>query len=206
MPAQKRADVRVELIFEATEHAIANRGYDRVRFADVAAIAGVSIGSLQRRFGTLEALLRATMKHVDARERDRWLDLARGIDDPWDRLIALLRNVLALAHGDPEDQLWLQVLAVGQRDETLRSDLQTQQDLWTMTFTQVVAEGMANGQMTSDLTAREAGLALLALTDGFYLARHIGNTPPDIETTGRIAETVARCVLRRPEGRPMEGR
>jgi hypothetical protein len=61
----------------------------------------------------------------------------------------------------------------------------------------VVAEDMANGQMQSDLTAREAGLALLALTNGFSLAQNIGNRPPDTHTTTRIAEVVAQCVIRR---------
>ncbi|MEU4245668.1 hypothetical protein [Actinoplanes sp. NPDC026619] len=54
---------------------------------------------------------------------------------------------------------------------------------------------MASGRMSSDLTAEETGLALLALTDGFYIARRVGNRPPELETISRIAETVARRVI-----------
>ena len=195
MSAEPTQDDRSERILDATESLIGERGYDRVRFIDVAEAAGVSIGSLQHRFRNREGLLRAALEHSDTRERNRWLDLTRGIDDPWERLIALIRSVLGMSRDVQVDNLWLQLLAVAQRDPTLQEIMQGQQDRWTMTFTQVVAEGMASGRMTSDLTAEEAGLALLALTDGFYLATNIGNRPPDVETITRIVELVARRVI-----------
>lgn len=195
MSAEPAQDDRGERILDATENLIAQRGYDRVRFIDVAEASGMSIGSLQHRFRNREGLLRAALERADARERERWLDLTRGIDEPWDRLLALLRNVLSLSRNVQVDHLWLQLLAVAQRHAALREILQGQQDMWAMTFRQVISEGMASGRMTSDFTAEEAALALLALTDGFYLARNVGNKPPDLETVSRIAQAVARRVI-----------
>jgi AcrR family transcriptional regulator len=197
MSAEPPLDERSERILEATEILIGERGYDRVRFIDVAEAAGVSIGSLQHRFRNREGLLRAALERSDSRERNRWLDLTKGIDEPWERLMALIQNVLSMSRNVQVDHLFLQLLAVAQRDPSLQEILQSQQDRWALTFTQVIAEGMASGRMTSDLTAEEAGMALLALTDGFYLARNIGNRPPDPPTISRIAEIVAQRVIQR---------
>lgn len=199
MSAETHQDDREERILDATELLIAQRGYDRVRFIDVADESGVSIGSLQHRFRNREGLMRAALERSDTRERNRWLDLTHGIDDPWDRLNALIRNVVELSRNAHVDSLWLQLIAVAQRDESLQDILQSQQDRWARTFRDVIAEGLASGQMASELTAEEAGLALLAVIDGFYLARNIGNRPPDRDTVSRIAEIVAQSVIRRVE-------
>lgn len=193
--ADTHLDERAERILDATENLIAARGYDRVRLLDVAEAAGVSIGSLQHRYRNRDGLLRAALERIDTRERNRWLELTHGIDEPWERLLALLDNVLGMSRNVDGDQLWLQLIAVAQRDPELQEILQAQQDRWAMTFRTVVEEGMASGRLSSDLTAAEAGLALLALTDGFYLARNVGNRPPELESVSHIAETVARRVI-----------
>lgn len=195
MAAGIASDERAELILDATEQLIAQRGFDRVRFIDVAEATGVSIGSVQHRFRNREGLLRAALERADARERNRWIDLTRGVDEPWERLLALLRNVIGMNRDAKVDPLWFQLLAVGQRDPSMHAMMQAQQDRWTETFVQVVADGMESGRLSSDLSAQEAGLALLALTDGFYLARNIGDKPPSVELVSRIAETVVRRVI-----------
>lgn len=195
MASETQQDERGERILDATERLIATLGYDRVRLIDVAEAAEVSIGQLQHRFRNREGLLRAAVERADRRERTRWLELTQGIDEPWERLLALLENVLTMQPVDTSGDLLLQLLAVSQRHPELQEILQAQQDRWALTFRQVVADGLASGRMTSDLDAEEAGLALLALTDGFYLARNLGNERPDLERVSHIAATVARSVI-----------
>ncbi len=195
MTAEMPSDDRDALILDATEKLIAQRGFDRVRFIDVAEATGVSIGSVQHRFRNREGLLRAALERADARERNRWIDLTQGVDEPWERLLALLRNIIGMNPDTTVDPLWFQMLAVAQRDPSMHAVMRAQQDMWTLTFTQVIADGLESGRLTSDLTAEEAGLALLALTDGFYLARNIGDKPPSVELVTRIVETVVRRVI-----------
>ena len=195
MTAEMPSDDRDALILDATEKLIAQRGFDRVRFIDVAEATGVSIGSVQHRFRNREGLLRAALERADARERNRWIDLTQGVDEPWERLLALLRNIIGMNPDTSVDPLWFQMLAVAQRDPSMHAVMRAQQDMWTLTFTQVIADGLESGRLTSDLTAEEAGLALLALTDGFYLARNIGDKPPSVELVTRIVETVVRRVI-----------
>jgi TetR/AcrR family transcriptional repressor of uid operon len=195
MTAEMPSDDRDALILDATEKLIAQRGFDRVRFIDVAEATDVSIGSMQHRFRNREGLLRAALERADARERSRWIDLTQGVDEPWERLLALLRNVIGMNPDAPVDPLWFQMLAVAQRDPSMHAVMRAQQDMWTLTYTQVIADGLESGRLTSDLTAEEAGLALMALTDGFYLARNIGDKPPSVELVTRIVETVVRRVI-----------
>lgn len=195
MAAETPNDERGELILDATEQLIAQRGFDRVRFIDVAEATGVSIGSVQHRFRTRDGLLKAALERADARERNRWLDLTRGVDEPFERLLALIRNVIGMNRDAKVDPLWFQMLAVAQRDPSMHAMLQAQQDRWTEAFVDVIAEGLESGRMASDLTAEEAGLAVLALIDGFYLARNVGDKPPSAELVTRITETVVRRVI-----------
>ena len=64
-----------------------------------------------------------------------------------------------------------------------------------MTFTDVAAAGLASGRLTSTLSAEDAGLALLGLIDGFYIARHTGSPHHDVERVTRIAKEVASCIF-----------
>ncbi len=191
-PAQDERNAR---ILDATERLIAELGYDRVRLVDVADAAGVSIGSLQHRFRNRENLLRAAVDKADERERNRWLEMTQDVQEPWDRLLALLSNVLTMDRERPSDTLLLQLIAAAQSHPDLAQVLQVQQDRWALAFRQVVADGLASGRMTSELNAEETALALLALTDGFYLARRVGDRPPDLDQVRRIAEVVARRVI-----------
>lgn len=196
MAAGMASDERGELILDATEMLIAQMGFDRVRFVDVAEATGVSIGSVQHRFRTRDALLRAALERADSRERTRWLELTGGVDDPWERLLALLRNVIDMNRDAKVDPLWFQMLAVAQRDSSMQAMLQAQQDRWSAAFTDAIADGLASGRMECDLTAEEAGLAVLALVDGFYLARSIGDNPPSSGLVTRITEAIVRRVIR----------
>ncbi|MEI6130217.1 MAG: ATP-binding cassette domain-containing protein, partial [Planctomycetota bacterium] len=40
------------------------------------------------------------VERADARERNRWIDLTQGVDEPWERLLALLRNIIGIVRPD----------------------------------------------------------------------------------------------------------
>lgn len=191
-PAQ---DERYSQILDATEALISQMGYERVRLVDVSDAAGISIGALQHRFRSRENLLRATVSRANDRERDRWIDLTREVEEPWQRLLALISNILTIEPERAIDSLWIQVVAASRRHPDLARAMQTQQDRWVSAFRQVLEDGIASGRMSTELSPEEAGRALLALIDGFYLARNIGDQPPTLDTIRHIVDVVVRRVI-----------
>lgn len=194
-PDDARPDPRNERILDATEFLIGKLGYDRVRLVDVADEAGVSVGSLQHRFRNRDGLLRAAVEWADTRERERWIGLTRDVHEPWERLLALIENILNMYQGADTEALWIELNAASRRDANLQGILQGQNQRWAMTFTDVAAAGLASGRLTSTLSAEDAGLALLGLIDGFYIARHTGSPHHDVERVTRIAKEVASCIF-----------
>ena len=194
-PDVARPDSRNERILDATESLIAKLGYDRVRLVDVADEAGVSVGSLQHRFRNRDGLLRAAVEWADTRERERWIGLTRDVEEPWERLLALIENILGMYQSSDTEALSIELNAASRRDANLQEILQRQNQRWAMTFTDVAAEGVASGRLTSTLTAEDAGLALLGLIDGFYIARHTGSPQHDVDRVTRIAKEVASCIF-----------
>lgn len=193
--ALTQRDARHERILDATEYLIAKRGYDGVRLIDVADEADVSVGSLQHRFRSRERLLHAAFERSDTRERERWIAFAEGIEDPWDRLLALIDGVLHMNKDDNLDGLWFELNAAARRSTDLREIVQRQNAMWAMIFTETVASGLRSGRLSSPLTAEQAGQALLGLIDGFYVARHAGDPSYNVEANTEIAMTVVRCLF-----------
>jgi AcrR family transcriptional regulator len=68
LPVRHRRTARLDIALDATLAAIVERGYDRVRFRDVASGSGMSIGNLQHLFGTRELMLMRAF--VEGAERD----------------------------------------------------------------------------------------------------------------------------------------
>ena len=113
---------------------------------------------MQHRFRNREGLLRAALERADARERNRWIDLTQGVDEPWERLLALLRNIIGMNPDTTVDPLWFQMLAVAQRDPSMHAVMRAQQDMWTLMFTQVIAAGYLFDAILLDSDPRDMAL------------------------------------------------
>jgi AcrR family transcriptional regulator len=62
VPKQERSRALVDAIVEATARVLLDKGYDGLGVADVADVAGVSIGSLYQYFPSKEALVAARIE------------------------------------------------------------------------------------------------------------------------------------------------
>lgn len=97
------AEERRGLAIEACATLVATRGYAGTGLRDVAAEAGVSIGTLLHHFATKDDLLASTLVHVS----DRFQSDARAAmvseTEPVARLRALVRSVFA---GDVQEHGW----------------------------------------------------------------------------------------------------
>lgn len=73
MPRQKRAQVTVDVILEATAHVLRTIGYDALTTNKVADAAGVSVGSLYQYFPGKDALVMALMLQVSEKQQASFL-------------------------------------------------------------------------------------------------------------------------------------
>lgn len=88
-PSQARAQARVERILEVATAEIVARGLDGVKMSEVAAEAGVSIGSLYQYFPNKAALVRQLMARYDAEGRGCVEDYLAAVRAPEDLSPAL---------------------------------------------------------------------------------------------------------------------
>ena len=170
---RRTLDERDVKILEATEQLIADYGYDRVRLIDIADRAGVSVGSLQHRFRTREALMRATVERIAAHNLPPLQFRAEEIGDPYEHAVALIEHTLRQV--DPTERsslLWLELVAVAARNEDLRGVLNVGNLAWEGAFENVIEAALESGRIHSELNARELTMVIVGLTDG-YLTRKI---------------------------------
>lgn len=142
-----RADVRRnrERIMIAAGELFARRGRE-AQMEEIAAQAGLGIGTLYRHFPSKQALLTAMV-----RERFRGMaDLARAaeqIDDPGEAFETVLRSYLEAADGDAAFQLAL----MGSGDLEWQG-VEQQKAEFTGIVTRVIDRAVAAGRVRGDLT------------------------------------------------------
>jgi AcrR family transcriptional regulator len=187
---------RIDRILDATETLIAERGYDRIRLIDVADAAGVSVGSLQHRFRSRENLLKHAIDHADARERREWLARESRSDDPWVSLRERIGELLALGQSDrPSSTTWLELVSAASRHPELRTVMSAQQELWAQTLTDTIQSGFDAGRFSSDISAEDIAVTLLALVDGFFVSRNVDSVGNDAERVTRLINQVLERLI-----------
>jgi AcrR family transcriptional regulator len=147
-----RADARRnrERVLEAARDALAEHGLD-AQVDDIAARAGVGVGTVYRHFPTKEALF-------DALSGERWLTLAEAAGpafeakDPWEGLKDFLWRC-AYLHRD--NRAWGQLAAVA----PLGLGREEQQELLRVTG-DLLKRAQKSGQVRKDLTAQDIGMLM----------------------------------------------
>jgi AcrR family transcriptional regulator len=147
-----RADARRnrERVLEAGREAIAEHGLD-AQMDDIAARAGVGVGTVYRHFPTKEALLEALVG-------ERWRTLAEGAgpafeaDDPWEGLKDFLWRS---ARMHEQNRAWCQLAAAA----TFEYGRDEQQELIHVTG-ELVKRAQKAGLVRPDLTAQDVGMLM----------------------------------------------
>jgi TetR/AcrR family transcriptional regulator, transcriptional repressor of bet genes len=160
---------RREQILAAATRAVEQCGFDAVRYSDVAAEAGVAVGTVQHYYASRGALLGAVFLEAnrEAIDNARQIAAAAG-DDPWHRLEALVAELTGAAWG-----LWVDFWAAARRSDDLRAVLEAAYEAWRAPVVEALDDGLAGGAFSSDFTASELGAALVAMVDGLGLQREL---------------------------------
>lgn len=198
--ATERVLVRDEIderILNTTQVLIARMGYERVRLIDIADEAGVSVGSLQHRYRTREGLIRATIVRSDEIARSQLVRSIEGIDDPWDRLTALIDHIVSENASEHETSYWLQLVAAAARDRDLLSVMREQQESWLSVFRETIDAGLASGRMSSELDADDLTTAILAFIDGLFTSRVLGVDYQDPRWVRKLLSQIVPALVQR---------
>ncbi|MFJ7158142.1 TetR/AcrR family transcriptional regulator [Streptomyces sp. NPDC101118] len=185
MPKQVDQEGRRRLIAEAVCALAEEHGLEGVTLRDVAGRAGVSMGAVQRCFGTKEEMLLFALHDIGERVTERVR--ARLLESPAQSPATVLGHAatevsLLREEHRAEARVWLAFVAQAAVSESLAGTLRTSYAALQDSFARLIAEAAApKGPDPAPDPEREAR-ALLALADGLTAHVLIGHlTPPQAQ-------------------------
>ncbi|MFI6096371.1 TetR/AcrR family transcriptional regulator [Lentzea sp. NPDC051213] len=161
---------RREKVLRQVIAVIAERGYDRTRFADVATVSGVAVSTLQFYFGSredmlVEALHRSIEEEVLALESSY-----RPESSPWERLVALVDRGL-----DPAAQITGKMLLefwhASARDPQLRAVGAYLCQRYRQPFIDAIRAGVEHGSFRTADDPEDVVTVLNGILEGLIIPR-----------------------------------
>ena len=142
---------------------IAREGFEGLRTRDVAADAGVNIGTLHYYFPSKEALIRAVVRHATAKFA---ITLSKA-GSPADQLRAHLEGIRRLLKTDRQQWAVLSEVALrSARDVEIAELMQQSEDGWYGFLRGLVARGVADGSLDARLQPEGTAAAIVAALRG----------------------------------------
>src|SRR4051812_46932562 len=159
------AQARRPLILEAATRAIIERGFDGVRYVDVADEAGVAVGTVQHYFGSRDELLGAAFLEANRTAVSNARAVAEAAVSPWRRLALIVEEFTRLDRWG----LWLEFWAAARHRDELRAVLEAAYGAWREPIVHAIEEGVAAGGLPPPVTARGDAGPLLGPVGGLRL-------------------------------------
>jgi AcrR family transcriptional regulator len=194
-PGRPRAVGRRDQILAAASRAIADRGADAVRFADVAAATDVAVATIQHHFGARANLLAEAFVHTDRQELERLADLANE-PDCWTRVTALLDVAIGTADDWRERWLiWIEFWRAAAREPGLRGRSDGFGFVWRASLAAAIAEGVERGRFRPRGTVDDAVSQIAAVMNGVMVPVILERDGADIGEARRLAVDATATIL-----------
>jgi AcrR family transcriptional regulator len=173
MPIERRGrragNARRVAVLETVAEVLAERGYEKTRFTDVATASGVAVSTLQSYFGSREDMLIESMRHATDLEVLALEALADCDVDPWNRLTAMIDRNLNSPIRD--HRLLIEFWRASMRDAELREYAHEGWARYRAPFTSTVLEGRDTGFFAPIVSPDEVVDLLLTSLSGTMLTR-----------------------------------
>lgn len=192
-PAEVAA--RRAAILDATIAEIVRRGPEAVRMKDVAAGAGVSVGTVQYYFASRDALLVEAFGAHSTAVIDAIAQLSGGPGTAWARLQATFLAVPTVGSHEQRSIVWVELVAAARHSPVLQDSVAEVFAGWRTHLRSLVAEGIAAGDFDPHISVDLIVDTLIAQIDGFDLAVAAGReslTPDEISAS---LESTAAALL-----------
>ena len=175
----------------------ASRGYDGLRFSDVAEAADVPISSLQYVFGSRDTLVREAVRQGVRAEVERCRREVEQVADPWARVEAFIAWGIDLDDATRREGwlIWTEYWRATLRDPLLLADSADVAGQWRAIITSIVEAGVASGRFRVDGSIDDAAAEILALVDGLGVQMMAGDRALDANRALAIATAAAGRVL-----------
>jgi AcrR family transcriptional regulator len=173
-------DEREESILAAARHALAERGFEATRIADIARGAGVSTGTVHYYFKTKDDVLLAALRWANETPYRRLETALEEEGDPVLQL-AMLIDVAVPYPGWLREQylLWIELVSRVLRGTELRPDSRKVGVRWRRYFREVIEEGERAGAFQPVAPADEVAERLVGLADGLAFKALAGDVTPE---------------------------
>lgn len=159
--------LRRRQIMGAAFDVISTQGLAKTRLTDIAATAGMSLGSLQHYFRQRDELVTETFRSLIELSGAIWRHVSRAEADPLRRLMALLRlQVSGWAPFERRWAFWLEFWSAARRIEELKEYVGEIYARWQAPFEEALCEGVRAGVLTQREPVGDYSLKLMALIDG----------------------------------------
>ena len=195
-PRPRTRDLRRAQIARAALETIAERGFQDVRVADVAARADTSAAGVLYHFATKEALLDAA---VSLAEDDFYaeVDAATTPARAGERLLRLLERG---GRGDTPGsvamwKLWLEILVRALREPHSARTRRVLDQRWRRTLADVVRDGQTRGEFATAADPEFVALRLASLMDGLAIQLVLGDREVSGARMTEILMTTAEQAL-----------
>lgn len=158
---------RREAVLDAAVGVIAERGYERARFSDVAEASGVAVSTLQYYFGSREDMVVEVFRRATELEVAGLEGAADGSLDPWPRLVALVdRSFERDEQAEIGWRVCIEFWRAAVRDPELRDESVRLYESWRAPFLEAIAVGVRQGKFKPRRPPEAIVTQLLATIDG----------------------------------------
>ena len=173
-------DEREESILAAARRALAERGFEATRIADIARGAGVSTGTVHYYFKTKDDVLLAALRWANETPYERLETALAEEGDPVSQL-AVLIDVAVPYPGWLREQylLWIELVSRVLRGPELRPESRKVGVRWRRYFQEVIEEGERVGAFQPVAPAGEVAERLVGLADGLAFKALAGDVTPE---------------------------
>jgi AcrR family transcriptional regulator len=182
--------IRRPQLLKAAAMVISERGVPGTRIADVAERAGTSPSAILYWFDSRDELLAEALTYAEDRFHERFAERLSGLDDPRERLVALIEAAVT-----GEDWiLWMETWTRALRDEQMRAARQRLDDRWRARVAEIIREGVESGHFRASDPDR-AALELASLIDGLAVQVALGDRLVTAELMRATCVEVAERLL-----------
>lgn len=182
----------------AARDVIAERGFDRTRYSDVAEASGVPVTTLQHAFGSLKAMLLESVQRSAASEIAVLRDLTHAPSlTPWERLAEFIAGAVNPPDSPNSWLLWLEWWRLAGRDPEIGADAGVIYAHWWDYVEEIILLGVEAGELSGPLVAhpRDAAIAAVSTIDGLAISLVVRADGPDYDELLRLALATVAAQL-----------
>jgi AcrR family transcriptional regulator len=189
---------RIEIL-EATSSVVIERGFQQSRFTDVATASDVSVGTLQHYFGALENLLIEACLYTCDTDYGMTRDIALSIKDPWDRLLWIVKLMMACDRPGLAWQVRIELWHAAIGRPYLRDEVARMQTDWRQLVEDALVYGQKSGTFPVSGDPRRIATQLVATCNGTVFPVWMDNPDFDIQAFEEmVVEDLSAALESRP--------